>query len=186
MQPSKLSTFFSCKLLSASNLTQTFYTPAAAYRLCSCSVACGKDHKQALCSAPSTALKATNRGIGRENAAPTGLGSAKPSQQASLEIDDEGTTLSAEQRAALLSDERVGAAARDPTLQAVIRRIDSARDPATALSQEMCDPDFEVFADALLRAIGASGNSECQRAEKLEASKAELQRLLAISNESER
>lgn len=120
-----------------------------------------------------------------ENGPRPGEGPRRPPRPATLDIDKEETALSEAQRAALLSDKRVGAATRDPALQAVIRRIDAARDPAEALSREMHDPDFETFVDVLLSAIGASGDLGQERQEKMRAAKAELQRLLAAPDVGE-
>jgi hypothetical protein len=80
---------------------------------------------------------------------------------------------------ALRSSARVAAAARDPALQAVVRRIDGAPDPAAALAREMADPDFERFADELLEAIGVGEVADAAEAAR-EAAAAELRRLLPL------
>lgn len=103
-------------------------------------------------------------------------GRARPALPAHLA--DAPTALTAAQVSGLRGSAAVAAAARDPALQDVLRRVDGARDREAALAAELRDPRFAEFADLMLEAVGAGGAGRERRdAERQEEARAELQRM---------
>lgn len=118
----------------------------------SCSVACGKKHKETPCEPYVEKPPPSARGQhGHKNQKKA----VHPASARRFENDvDPRYDLSAEQYGLLDANQKLQAQLRDPRLMETLRGIHGAGDKRATLDAEMQNPEFLAFCDEILDCVG--------------------------------